>query len=235
MLKLALFGQEVNAESYAICMADMRITGHEIENIVFGNTLSAPGHRSKRFDYMLANPPFGVDWSKDEKAVRDEHKNDGFAGRFGPGLPRKSDGSLLFLMHLASHMRALEEGDRVRILDTDNFGYTIVTVNRTLRDYRGNALTDEHGKPKSDPILSLCLGVSRPATRSYRDALLSLDRPSPAASRRSTAGRPGRVLHCKSSAPHIRRADVAHCRSPRPAGDACGLSVAPAHALCEAT
>ena len=108
--QLALFGQEVNAESYAICMADMLITGHEIENIVFGNTLSNPGHRDKRFDYMLANPPFGVDWSKDEKAVRDEHRNDGFTGRFGPGLPRKSDGSLLFLMHLVSHMRALEEG-----------------------------------------------------------------------------------------------------------------------------
>ena len=89
--QLALFGQEVNAESYAICMADMLITGHEIENIVFGNTLSNPGHRSKRFDCMLANPPFGVDWSKDEKAVRDGHKNDGFVGRFGPGLPREYD------------------------------------------------------------------------------------------------------------------------------------------------
>ena len=205
-----------------------------------------------------------MDWSKDEKAVRDEHRNDGFAGRFGPGLPRKSDGSLLFLMHLASHMRALEEGgsrigivlngsplftgaagsgeseirryllehdlveaivalptdmffntgistyvwilsnkkearrrskvqlidpadlwkkmknslgevrkqlgaddidhivklhgafeegERVRILDTDNFGYTTATVNRPLGDEAGNINLDKKENPKPDPKL----------------------------------------------------------------------------------
>jgi type I restriction enzyme M protein len=108
--QLALYGQEVNPESYAICMADMLVKGHDIANIVFGNTLSDDGHVGRRFDYMLANPPFGVDWSKVEKPVRDEHKNEGFSGRFGPGLPRKSDGSLLFLMHLVSKMRPPEEG-----------------------------------------------------------------------------------------------------------------------------
>ena len=254
----------MNAESYAICMADMLITGHEIDNIVFGNTLSNPGHREKRFDYMLANPPFGVDWGKVEKEVRDEHRDKGYSGRFGPGLPRKSDGSLLFLMHLVSHMRPLEEGgsrigivlngsplftgaagsgeseirryllerdlveaivalptdmffntgistyvwilsnkkeekragkvqlinaadlwkkmkkslgskrkelgpddierivklhgefeegERVRILDTEDFGYTTVTVNRPLRDEEGNVVTDKQGQPKPDPKL----------------------------------------------------------------------------------
>jgi type I restriction enzyme M protein len=262
--QLALFGQEVNAESYAICMADMLITGHEIDNIVFGNTLSNPGHRERRFDYMLANPPFGVDWGKVETEVRDEHRDKGYSGRFGPGLPRKSDGSLLFLMHLVSHMRpleeggsrigivlngsplftgaagsgeseirryllerdlveaivalpvdmffntgistyvwilsnkkearragkvqlidasglwkkmkkslgskrkelgrddiehivklhgAFEEGELVRILDTEDFGYTTVTVNRPLRDEEGNVVTDKRGKPKPDPKL----------------------------------------------------------------------------------
>lgn len=262
--QLALFGQEVNAESYAICMADMLITGHEIDNIVFGNTLSNPGHRERRFDYMLANPPFGVDWGKVEKEVRDEHRDKGYSGRFGPGLPRKSDGSLLFLMHLVSHMRpleeggsrigivlngsplftgaagsgeseirryllegdlveaivalpidmffntgistyvwilsnkkeprragkvqlidgsglwkkmkkslgskrkelgrddierivklhgAFEEGELVRILDSEDFGYTTVTVNRPLRDDNGTVLTDKRGNPKPDPKL----------------------------------------------------------------------------------
>jgi len=108
--QLALYGQEVNPESYAICMADMLVKGHAVENIVFGNTLSNDGHEEKRFDYMLANPPFGVDWSKVEKDVRDEHTHKGFAGRFGPGLPRKSDGSLLFLLHLVSKMRSADEG-----------------------------------------------------------------------------------------------------------------------------
>jgi type I restriction enzyme M protein len=260
--QLALYGQEVNPESYAICMADMLIKGHDVGNIVFGNTLSGDGHSGKNFDYMLANPPFGVDWSKVEKEVRDEHKQKGFAGRFGPGLPRKSDGSLLFLMHLVSKMRPLDEGgsrigivlngsplftgsagsgeseirryllendlvetivglptdmffntgistyvwilsnkknelrrgkvqlidgtarwqkmkkslgskrkmlgpddiaeivrlhgeftegELVRIVPTEEFGYTTVTVNRPLLDDEGNPVTDKKGHPKPDP------------------------------------------------------------------------------------
>ena len=105
-----LYGQELNAESYAICKADMLIKGQDVENIVFGNTLSDPGHPDKRFDYMLSNPPFGVEWKKIEREVRKEAEEEGFNGRFGPGLPRVSDGSLLFLMHLLSKMRPLSEG-----------------------------------------------------------------------------------------------------------------------------
>lgn len=108
--KLVVFGQELNAESYAICKADMLIKGQDVGNIVFGNTLSDDGHHGKSFDYMLSNPPFGVEWKKVEKAVRKEHEQQGFAGRFGPGLPRVSDGSLLFLLHLCAKMRPIDEG-----------------------------------------------------------------------------------------------------------------------------
>jgi type I restriction enzyme M protein len=108
--RLTLFGQELNPESHAICKADMLIRGQDISNIVLGNTLSDDGLPGKRFDYMLSNPPFGVEWKKIEKAVRDEHEKQGFNGRFGPGLPRVSDGSLLFLLHLLSKMRPQAQG-----------------------------------------------------------------------------------------------------------------------------
>lgn len=108
--RLATFGQELNKESYAICKADMLIKGQEVSNIKQGNTLSDDQLTTNRFDYMLSNPPFGVEWKKVQKAVVDEHKQKGFGGRFGPGLPRVSDGSLLFLLHLISKMRSPEEG-----------------------------------------------------------------------------------------------------------------------------
>src|SRR5450759_4500571 len=98
--RLTMYGQELNDESYAICKADMLIKGQNVENIIAGNTLSEDGHGGRKFDYMLSNPPFGVEWKKVEKAVRAEHEQKGFDGRFGPGLPRVSDGSMLFLMHL---------------------------------------------------------------------------------------------------------------------------------------
>jgi type I restriction enzyme M protein len=103
--KLAMHGQELNPESYAICKADMLVKGQDVSNIVFGNTLSNDGHAGKKFDYMLSNPPFGVEWKKVEEVVRKENETQGHAGRFGPGLPRVSDGSLLFLLHLVSKMR----------------------------------------------------------------------------------------------------------------------------------
>ena len=108
--RLTVFGQELNPESYAICKADMLIKGQDVANIVFGNTLSDDGHPTKTFDYMLSNPPFGVEWKKVEREVRKEHQDKGFAGRFGPGLPRVSDGSMLFLLHLISKMRPATEG-----------------------------------------------------------------------------------------------------------------------------
>jgi type I restriction enzyme M protein len=108
--RLAMAGQELNPESYAICKADMLIKGQEITSIVLGNTLSEDGLPGKKFDYMLSNPPFGVEWKKIEKEVRDEAERHGYNGRFGPGLPRVSDGSLLFLLHLLSKMRPAKDG-----------------------------------------------------------------------------------------------------------------------------
>jgi len=107
---LVTFGQELNAESYAICKADMLIKGQKVENIKHGNTLSNDLLADQKFDYMLSNPPFGVEWKKVQKAVVKEHEEQGYNGRFGPGLPRVSDGSLLFLLHLISKMRSPQEG-----------------------------------------------------------------------------------------------------------------------------
>ncbi len=109
--RLTLYGQELNDESYAICKADMLIRGQDVDNIVPGNTLSEDGFGHRKFDYMLSNPPFGVEWKKVQKAVRDEHEQKGFDGRFGPGLPRVSDGSMLFLLHLVSKMAPVVNGE----------------------------------------------------------------------------------------------------------------------------
>ena len=115
--RLVMNGQELNPESYAICKADMLIKGQDVSKIAFGNTLSDDGHAGEKFDYMLSNPPFGVEWKKVESVVRKEHEQQGFNGRFGPGLPRVSDGSLLFLMHLVSKMRpAVDGGSRFAIV-----------------------------------------------------------------------------------------------------------------------
>ena len=108
--RLVMYGQELNPESYAICKADMLIKGQDIKNIRQGNTLSEDGLAGERFDYMLSNPPFGVEWKKIEKEVRKEHEDKGHNGRFGPGLPRVSDGSLLFLLHLVAKMRPAKDG-----------------------------------------------------------------------------------------------------------------------------
>ena len=106
------FGQELNPESYAICKGDMLIKGQDVSRIKLGNTLSDDQLYADKFDYMLSNPPFGVDWKKVEGDIKSEHKLKGFDGRFGPGLPRVSDGSLLFLMHLLSKMNDYDPNDR---------------------------------------------------------------------------------------------------------------------------
>jgi type I restriction enzyme M protein len=108
--RLVMYGQELNPESYAICKADMLIKGQDIANIIFGNTLSNDGLPGQHFDYALSNPPFGVEWKKIEKEIRKEYEQQGYNGRFGPGLPRVSDGSLLFLLHLIAKMRPTKDG-----------------------------------------------------------------------------------------------------------------------------
>jgi type I restriction enzyme M protein len=113
---LEVFGQELNPESYAICKADMIIKGCNPQNIRFGNSFSQDGLSGEKFDYMLSNPPFGVEWKKVEKEIRDENEKLGFAGRFGAGLPRISDGSLLFLQHMIAKMKQEKEGSRIGIV-----------------------------------------------------------------------------------------------------------------------
>ncbi|MFL0797837.1 MAG: type I restriction-modification system subunit M [Cellvibrionaceae bacterium] len=110
-----LFGQEYNPESYAICGSDLMIKGEEADNIAFGDTLGTgidkddrvdgDGHPNENFDYMAANPPFGVEWKPEKDYVTNEHEKFGFTGRFGPGLPRINDGALLFLLHMMSKMQ----------------------------------------------------------------------------------------------------------------------------------
>lgn len=114
--KLELFGQELNEESYAMCKSEMLIKGQKPDNIKYGNSFTQDQLPDHTFDYMLANPPFGVEWKKTEKEIKLEHEKKGFAGRFGAGLPRISDGSFLFLQHLISKMKQTEEGSRIGIV-----------------------------------------------------------------------------------------------------------------------
>ena len=107
---LKVFGQELNAETYAVCRSDMMLKGQDASNIVYGNSFSEDGHQGRHFDYLLANPPFGVAWKKVQKEVKDEHRTKGFAGRFGAGLPPINDGSLLFIQHMISKMKPASEG-----------------------------------------------------------------------------------------------------------------------------
>ncbi|MEA3238387.1 MAG: N-6 DNA methylase, partial [Candidatus Bipolaricaulota bacterium] len=114
-----LFGQEVNPETFAICKSDLYMKssdGHDAENIAYGSTLSNDRHEQHQFDYMITNPPYGKDWKMDQEVVKTEHER-GSAGRFGAGLPRISDGQLLFLQHMLFHMEPISEGgSRVAII-----------------------------------------------------------------------------------------------------------------------
>ena len=108
-----VYGQEINEETYAVCKSDMLIRGLELDRIKQGNSLimgkKGDGFLNDKFHYMLSNPPFGVDWGKYEKGILDEAEK-GDEGKYGAGLPRKSDGSLLFLLQMISKMKTKEEG-----------------------------------------------------------------------------------------------------------------------------
>ena len=108
--ELVLYGQELNAESYAVCVSDMMIKGQDPDRIKLGNSFSEDQLPTERFDYMLCNPPFGVEWKKVEEAVTEEHEKQGFSGRFGAGLPRINDGSLLFLQHMLAKIVPTQDG-----------------------------------------------------------------------------------------------------------------------------
>jgi type I restriction enzyme M protein len=114
--RLEAFGQELNEESYAICKSEMLIKGQRPDNIKYGNSFTEDQLPNEKFDYMLANPPFGVEWKKAEKEIKKEHEEKGYGGRFGAGLPRINDGALLFLQHLISKMKQKETGSRIAIV-----------------------------------------------------------------------------------------------------------------------
>lgn len=107
----ALFGQEINPRTYAICKADLLITGQDPSNVRQGDTLVVDRFEGRRFDYVLSNPPFGTDWKAVEKKVKEEHARGG-QGRFAPGLPAVGDAAMLFLLHVASKMRDVDETGR---------------------------------------------------------------------------------------------------------------------------
>ena len=115
---LALYGQEYNDEAWAICCADLLIKDEDTANIVLGDTLgdgkTGDGFEGERFHYMMANPPFGVEWKDQKQIVEREHQNRGFSGRFGAGLPAINDGSLLFLQHMIAKMHPYADGDEER-------------------------------------------------------------------------------------------------------------------------
>ncbi len=108
--QLEVYGQELNAETYAVCRSDMMLKGQNASHIAYGNSFSEDHHEGERFDYLLVNPPFGVEWKKVEDEVRKEAQTHGFTGRFGAGLPRINDGSFLFLQHMISKMQRPEDG-----------------------------------------------------------------------------------------------------------------------------
>ncbi len=108
--RMEVFGQELNDETYAICRSDMMLKGQDASHIVSGNSFTEDGHPNRRFDYLLANPPFGVEWKKVEDPIRHEAETLGFSGRFGAGLPRINDGSFLFLQHMIAKMKPVSEG-----------------------------------------------------------------------------------------------------------------------------
>jgi len=107
---LEAFGEDYNDQAFAICGSDMMIKGQSMENIRFGDSFTEDYFAGKKFDYMLANPPFGVDWRPEEDFIRKEYDEQGFGGRFGAGLPRIDDGSLLFIQHMISKMKDPKEG-----------------------------------------------------------------------------------------------------------------------------
>ena len=115
-IRVELYGQELNPESFGICKSDMLVKGHNPEQIAFGNTLTDDAHRDRRFHYILSNPPYGVDWKKYKEPIEFEASNMGTAGRFGAGTPRVSDGQLLFLQHMISKMRDDDDGTRIGIV-----------------------------------------------------------------------------------------------------------------------
>jgi type I restriction enzyme M protein len=142
--RLTVFGQDYNSQAYAICGSDMMIKGHDIDNIRFGDSFTDDHFAGKRFDYMLANPPFGVKWEAQQDFIQREHEEQGFGGRFGAGLPRINDGSLLFLQHMISKMKpACRDADRGAGRDPKEGGTRLAIVFNGSPLFTGSAGSGE--------------------------------------------------------------------------------------------
>ena len=166
--RLECYGQEYNPESYAICGSDLMMKGQDLENIKFGDSFTADGLAGMRFDYLLANPPFGVEWKPEERFIRDEAESLGFDGRFGAGLPRINDGSFLFLQHMIGKMKP--EGSRVAIVFNGSPLFT------------GDAGSGESNIRRwiiENDWLEAIVGAARPALLQHRHLHVRLDRDQP--------------------------------------------------------
>ena len=194
--RLEGYGQELNAETYAVCRSDMMLKGQKASNIRLGNSFSEDAFRGARYDYLLANPPFGVEWKKVEREIRDEAAKLGFAGRFGAGLPRINDGSFLFLQHMISKLKRPEDGG----------GRLAIVFNGSPALHRRCRLGRERD-PALDHRERLARGhrrAARPALLQHRHQHLLLDRHQPQDARAAGQGparRCPRTLHQDAQVP----------------------------------
>ena len=169
--RLEGYGQELNAETYAICRSDMMLKGQKASNIRLGNSFSEDAFKGARYDYLLANPPFGVEWKKVQREIQDEHDKLGFGGRFGAGLPRINDGSFLFLQHMISKLKRPEEG-----------GGRLAIVFNGSPLFTGGAGSGESEIRRwiiENDWLEGIVALPRPALLQHRDQHLLLDRHQP--------------------------------------------------------
>ena len=232
-IRVELFGQELNGESFGICKSDMLVTGHDPEQIAFGNTLTNDAHKGKSFHYMLSNPPYGVDWKKYQDPIREEAQTLGTEGRFGAGLPRISDGQLLFLQHMISKMRDDETGSRIGIvmngspLFTGGANSGESEIRRWMLE---NDWVEADRRPADRPVLQhrhpdLCVVADQPQTdASTREG--AVDRrlgrailASPCASPSAPSGAKFRKRRAGRSSASMRKcwtATVSMAKSPRP-------------------
>ena len=157
-----MFGQELNDETYAICRSDMMLKGQDASHIVAGNSFSEDGHKGARFDYLLANPPFGVEWKNVEDEVKTEAATKGFAGRFGAGLPDIDDGAILFLQHMISKMKpSADGGSRVAVVKPSGIAVAATSVARR-NDFIGGPGDDVRGRRASGSLPSSSTRKRRP-------------------------------------------------------------------------
>jgi type I restriction enzyme M protein len=141
-IKLNVFGQELNPETWAIARSDLMIKGQDPTRITLGNSLNnEDGHAGKQFDYCISNPPYGVDWKKYQEPIEKEHKTKGFAGRYGAGLPRVSDGSFLFIQHMISKMKPVADNPNTKEINEGGSRIAIILSGSPL--FSGQAASGE--------------------------------------------------------------------------------------------